>query len=154
MERIGRRFAVMRLAVVMMVFVAVMALMAQIARRLFIAMGVNVAFAMLVMVMLMVVMFVRLPGMAQFLGRIGACSLDHGALHAVALAAAARIAVARAAAVGAVFAFFLGLAMGAFIGLDQRLPVSDRDLVVIGMDFAEGQEAVPVAAIFDEGGLQ
>jgi len=57
-------------------------------------------------------------------------------------------------AVGTVFALFLGLAMGALIGLDQRLTVGDRDLVVVGMDFAEGEEAVPVAAIFNEGGLQ
>jgi hypothetical protein len=159
-ERIGRRFAVMRLAVimivmrmivVMMVFVAVMALIAQ---RLFIAMGVNVAFAMLMMVMLMVVMFVRLPDMAQFLARIGACSLDHGALHAVA-AAAARIAMARtAAAAGTVFGFFLGFAMSALVGLDQRLAIGNRNLIIVRVDFAESQEAVAVAAIFDEGGLQ
>ena len=55
---------------------------------------------------------------------------------------------------GAVLALFLGLAMGAFLGLDQRLTVGDRDLVIVGMDFAEGQKAVAVAAIFDEGGLQ
>ena len=55
---------------------------------------------------------------------------------------------------GAVLALFLGLAMGLFFGLDQRLPVGNRDLVIVGMDFAEGEEAVAVAAIFDEGGLQ
>ena len=55
---------------------------------------------------------------------------------------------------GAVLVLLLGLAMGALVGFDQRLTVGDRDLVVVGMDFAEGEEAVPVAAIFDEGGLQ
>ena len=73
------------------------------------------------------------------------------------MAAAARIAVARAATVavrGAVLALFLGLAMGALVGLDQCLTVGDRDLVIVGMDFAEGEEAVAVAAIFDEGRLQ
>jgi len=71
------------------------------------------------------------------------------------MAAPARIAVARATAmVGAVLALFLGLAMSAFVGLDQRLTVGDRDLVVIRMDFAEGQEAMAVAAIFDERRLQ
>ena len=73
------------------------------------------------------------------------------------MAAAARIAVARAATVavrGAVLALFLGLAMGAFVGLDQRLTVGNRDLVVVGMDFAEGQETVAVAAILDERRLQ
>jgi hypothetical protein len=40
-----------------------------------------------------------------------------------------------------------------FLG-DQRLPVGDRDLIIVGMDFREGQEAVAVAAIVDEGGLE
>jgi len=73
------------------------------------------------------------------------------------MAAAARIAVARAATVavgGAVLALFLSLAMGAFVGLDQRLTVGDRDLIIVRMDFAEGQEAVAVAAVLDEGRLQ
>jgi hypothetical protein len=86
--------------------------------------------------------------------RLVAGSLDYGALHAVALAATAGVAVARAAAVGAIFGFLLGLAMGALIGFDQRLTIGDRDLVIVGMDFAEGQEAMAVAAILDEGGLQ
>ena len=81
--------------------------------------------------------------------------LDDLALDALAIATAPGVAMARAAAmVGAIFAFFLGLAMGAFIGLDQRLTVGNRYLVIIGMDFAEGQEAVAIAAIFDEGGLK
>ena len=63
--------------------------------------------------------------------------------------------MARAAvAVGTVFGFFLGLAMRAFVGFDQRLTVGDRNLVIVGMDFAESQEAVAIAAIFDERGLQ
>jgi hypothetical protein len=85
---------------------------------------------------------------------LGTGTLDDLAANAVATAAAARIAVARTAAVMAVFVFFLGLAMGALVGLDQRLTVGDRYLVVVGMDFAEGEEAVAVAAIFDEGRLQ
>jgi hypothetical protein len=66
-----------------------------------------------------------------------------------AMAAAAGIAVARTAAVtvgGTVLALFLGLAVGALIGLDQGLTVGDRNLVIVGMDFAEGEEAVAVAA--------
>jgi hypothetical protein len=83
--------------------------------------------------------------------------LDDAALDAVAMAATARIAVARAATVavgGAVLAFFFGFAVGALVGLDQRLPVGNRDLVVVRVDFAERQEAVAVAAIFDERCLQ
>ncbi len=62
--------------------------------------------------------------------------------------------MAGTAAAGAVFGFFLRLAMGALIGFDQRLTIGDGDLIVIGMNFAEGEKAVAVAAIFDEGGLQ
>lgn len=85
----------------------------------------------------------------------GLMTRDDIAANTLAMTAPAGIAVARAAAaVGAVFAFLLGFAMGLFFGLDQRLPVGDRDLVVIRMDFAEGEEAVAVAAILDEGRLQ
>src|ERR1700722_7279714 len=56
--------------------------------------------------------------------------------------------------VGAVFGFFLGLAMGAFVGFDQRLAIGDRNLVIVRMNFAEGQKTVPVDAVLDEGGLQ
>ncbi|MCP1844789.1 MULTISPECIES: hypothetical protein [unclassified Bradyrhizobium] len=80
--------------------------------------------------------------------------LDHLALDALAMAAPTGVAMARPAAMAAVLVLFLGLAMGALVGLDQRLTVGDRDLVIVGMDFAEGQEAMPVAAILDEGGLQ
>lgn len=85
--------------------------------------------------------------------RVGG-TLDHLALDTVAMAAAAGIAMTRPAAMAAVLVLFLGLAMGALVGFDQRLTVGDRDLVVVGMDFAEGQEAVTVAAILDEGSLQ
>ena len=44
--------------------------------------------------------------------------------------------------------------MGALVGFDQRLTVGDRDLIVVRMDFAECQEAMAVAAIFDERRLQ
>ncbi|WFU52092.1 hypothetical protein QA639_20485 [Bradyrhizobium pachyrhizi] len=81
-------------------------------------------------------------------------ALDHLALDALAMAAATGVAMARPAAMAAVLVLFLGLAMGALVGFNQRLTVGDRDLVIVGMDFAEGQEAVPVAAILDEGGLQ
>ena len=38
--------------------------------------------------------------------------------------------------------------------LDQRLPVGNRDLVVIGMDFRERQEPVAVAAVLDKRRLE
>jgi hypothetical protein len=80
--------------------------------------------------------------------------LDNLALDAFAIAAAARVAVPRAATAGAVLGFFLRLAMGAFVGFDQRLAIGDRNLVIIRMNFAEGEKAVTVAAIFDESRLQ
>ncbi len=58
------------------------------------------------------------------------------------------------AAVGTVFRLFLGLAVRALVGLDQGLTIGDGDLVVVGMDFAEGQKAVAIAAVLDKGGLQ
>ena len=59
----------------------------------------------------------------------------------------------RRGGVGLVFGGCLG---GGFFSLhfQQALPVGDGDLVVIGMDFAEGQEAVTAAAVFDEGRLE
>jgi hypothetical protein len=94
--------------------------------------------------------FMRLGGLRR-LARV----FDDLALDALATAAAARIAVARtAASAGAVLALFFGLAMGALVGLDQGLTIGDRNLIIVGVDFAEGEEAVAVAAIFDEGRLQ
>jgi len=101
--------------------------------------------------------FVTFPGFMGLGGLRGieARVFDDLALDPFATAAAARIAVARtAASAGAVLALFFGLAMGALVGLDQGLTIGDRNLIIVGMDFAEGEEAVAVAAIFDEGCLQ
>jgi hypothetical protein len=75
-------------------------------------------------------------------------------LHLSSLAVAPRLAWARPAPIGTVVGFFLGLAVGALFGLDQRLAIGDGDLVIIRMNFAEGEETVAVAAIFDERRLQ
>ena len=42
----------------------------------------------------------------------------------------------------------LALELG-FVGL-QRLAILDRDLVIVGMDFAERQKSVAIAAVVDE----
>ena len=57
---------------------------------------------------------------------------------------------------GVVLVVVVFLVLARLLGLhgEQALPVGDRDLVVVGMDFAEGEEAVPAAAIFHEGRLQ
>jgi hypothetical protein len=85
---------------------------------------------------------------------LGLSAFDDRTLDALAAAATAHIAMARPPATGAVLALLFGLAMGALFRFDQRLTVGDRNLVVVRMNFAEGEEAMPVAAIFDEGGLQ
>jgi len=59
----------------------------------------------------------------------------------------------------AVFVFLLRAQGSLFIGgglllCDQRRAVGRRDLVIVGMDFAEGEKAVPVAAEIDECRLQ
>ena len=46
------------------------------------------------------------------------------------------------------------LGLGGGFLVEERLTVGHRDLIVVGMDFVEGEEAVPVAAVLDEGGLQ
>ncbi|ODR97069.1 hypothetical protein AUC69_13230 [Methyloceanibacter superfactus] len=38
--------------------------------------------------------------------------------------------------------------------LEQRLAVGDRNLVIVGVDFSEGQEAVAIAAVVDESRLE
>ena len=48
--------------------------------------------------------------------------------------------------------FLLGLGGGFLI--EERLTVGHWDLVIVGMDFVEGEEAVAVAAVLDEGRLQ
>ncbi len=96
-------------------------------------------------------MLKRLSG----LRRIDAGVLDDLALDPLATAAAARIAVARTAVTaGAVFAFFFGLAMGALVSLDQGLTIGDRNLIIVRVNFAEGEKAMTVAAVLDEGGLE
>ncbi len=68
-----------------------------------------------------------------------------------AMAVAAAAAAVAAAAVRAVV--FLILSMGAGLLVEERLPVGNGDLVVVGVDFRKGEKAVPIAAVLDEGGL-
>src|SRR6185312_12559291 len=44
----------------------------------------------------------------------------------------------------------LGLRLRFGLFLQERLPVGERDLIIVGMNFAEGQETVTVAAVVDE----
>ena len=55
---------------------------------------------------------------------------------------------------GAVIRVRIGRALVTLFLRDQCLPVSDRNLVVVGMDFRERQKPVTVAAVIDESRLQ
>lgn len=95
-------------------------------------------------------------GVARLFGLRGIdrYGVDDVALYSFATVTAARIAVSRPTTVGATVVLFFSLAMCAFVGLDQCLTVGDRNLVVVGVDFAESEKTVAVATVFDEGGLQ
>ena len=44
--------------------------------------------------------------------------------------------------------------MGARFLFEERLPVGNGNLVIIGVDFGKSQKAVAIAAIFDKRGLK
>ena len=114
-----------------------------------------VMFGMIVGFMLlarMLVIAVVVPGMVVVAGMVVPGILADrfvgpAAGGGVALAAAATAAAARLA-----LFFFLVRVLG--VRVEQRLPVAYRDLVIVGMDLGEGEEAVPVAAVVDERRLQ
>src|SRR5580704_1949893 len=62
--------------------------------------------------------------------------------------------VAATAAARAPVDLVVGGTLGALLLVDQGLPVGDRNLIVVGVDFAKGEEAVAIAAVIDESGLQ
>jgi hypothetical protein len=80
--------------------------------------------------------------------------------------ASAATALAATAAIMAFFAIAFGVSVSVSVrvvvlvlvllrlGAQQRLTIGYRDLVVIGMDFTEGEEAVTVSAIFDKSSLE
>ena len=55
---------------------------------------------------------------------------------------------------GLVFVVDIVVALRRAIGLDQRLPVRRRDLIIVGMDFRERQESMAIAAVVHEARLQ
>ena len=61
-------------------------------------------------------------------------------------------AMAAAAALAPMIVLVIVVAAALFF--KQRLPVRDRNLIIVRMDFGEGQKAVAVAAVIDEGRLQ
>src|SRR5262249_33718651 len=67
------------------------------------------------------------------------------------------VAILTGGGAGAVAAATLGLVVVVFLlrlFAHQRFAVGDRNLVVVRVDFVEGQEAVAVATVFDERSLQ
>ena len=94
---------------------------------------------------------VFVAALGAFGGACGGAAFVAAAVLAAAAPAPAAIAVA--ALVGVAVLIVLGFGSLGF-GAQQRLTVGHRYLVVVGMDFAERQETVAVAAILDKGGLQ
>ena len=93
-------------------------------------------------------------GCAPSVWVLSGCALSTGSLLTSSRDAVACALPARVPAPGAMVGLGLGRALRALVLGDQRLPVGDRNLVVVGMDFAEGKKAVAIAAVVDEGGLQ
>jgi hypothetical protein len=154
---------VLALMIMIVMMIVIMGMMIVVVMLAMIVVVMIVAFVLAVMLRVGVKMLALMRSAFDVLGQDasldrlgrGIETSDDVALDALAMTAAAGVAMARAAAaVRAVLALFLGFAMGLFFGLDQRLPVGDRDLVIIGVNFAEGEETVAVAAIIDECRLQ
>ena len=59
-----------------------------------------------------------------------------------------------AAAAALAVRLVLVFALRARFLLEQRLPVGDGDLIIVGVDFGKGEEAVAVAAVIDERRLE
>ena len=55
---------------------------------------------------------------------------------------------------GAGVSLSIGLKLGCELLVEERLPVSHRDLVIIRMNFAECEEAMAIAAVFNKRCLQ
>ncbi len=95
---------------------------------------------------------------AMFAAVVGICgtgvALVVAALAAFAAAPASAPAAIAALAVLAVIVLVLFVLGFLRFGSQQGLTVGDRDLVVVGVNFTEGEETVTVAAIFDKGCLK
>jgi hypothetical protein len=73
----------------------------------------------------------------------------------VTVAVAARAAMAMtAASAGAIVGFHIGSTLVVLFLRDQRLPVGNRNLIVVRVDFRKRQEAMAIAAVVDESRLQ
>ena len=85
---------------------------------------------------------------------LGSVSFERFAAHPVAVAACGRAPTVAAMPPRPPIHLVVGGALCALFFVDQRLPIGDRDLLIVRMYFAEGQEAMAIAAVVDKGGLQ
>ena len=74
-------------------------------------------------------------------------------LHDIPITATVRVTMP-VTAVPAVFRVSLSGTLVALFLCDQGLPVSDRNLIVVRMNFRKCEEAMAVAAVFNKGRLQ
>ena len=59
-----------------------------------------------------------------------------------------------AAAASFAVRLFVLLALAQGFLLEKRLPIRDRNLIIVRMNFGEGEKTVAIAAIVDESGLE
>ena len=88
-------------------------------------------------------------GRRVFAQRVGVLGGAGAGLPATAIAAVAAV----APAFGTIIVE-LAFAIGARILFEKRLTIGHGNLIIIGVNFAEGEEAMAVAAIIDEGRLE
>ena len=106
-----------------------------------------------VITMIAVVMVVRITIVIPCLvGETGLFSRSRHRLAPLSALWAALSTAGHAFGMGIRRSFFGGFGGGFFV--EESLPVGHGDLIVVGMDFVEGEEAVSVPAIVDEGRLE
>src|SRR5262245_10640490 len=101
-------------------------------------------------------MLVRLIGFGDLRGldRLAGNHIVGAFRAALTVSAPAAVPAVAAVAAAPVVGFGLGRPLHALLFLEQRLPVGNGDLIVVRMNFREGEEAVAIAAVVDEGRLQ
>jgi hypothetical protein len=106
----------------------------------------------IVMIVRVIVVVIMVGTMIVILGSVGMGAIFTGIAFAGTSPRPIATAIAVAAATATPALFFLFRILD--ILAHQGFAVGDRDAIVIGMDFAEGQEAMAVAAILNKSGLQ
>lgn len=139
-----------RVAVVVVVMPMIVLVVIRVMIVMVMRMIVMVVIAMIMTAMTIIVVTMSFVGAFALFARLGAgLSVTRLAFTAGLGGGGLRLLARPAAGV----AFFF-LALVAFLLRDQSFAVGDGDLIVVGVNFTEGQEPVTVPAVIDESGLQ